>query len=189
MVFCINNSLSMDEIQKSDVVTNVGLLDMNLNDLLALPECCVYALVNEVDRKCQVFSTSSLLKHLGGLIDDIRISGEWQSIQGDIQKVQVRILEVLKDEKNMRFHQSQWIKRLNEEGYKNYKDISPVSYKVDIVLGFRHGNLQYMVYLMNKRKDRKLIGLFTKKKEMNEFLHSHYPNGVVTSIITHSSVK
>lgn len=162
--------------------------DISINGLLALPDVCVYALINEVDRRCQVFSTTSLNSHLGSLMKDIKVSGEWSVMKDDISKLRLCILETLTDKRELKIRQSYWIESFNKKEYKNYKDLSPVSYKVDIELAYRHGKLCYFVYLKNTRKDRILVGLFRLKASMDEFLNQSYPNGVIQKIIRHSSV-
>jgi hypothetical protein len=159
-----------------------------LQDLVALPRACVYALVDEVGQRIQVFSTLCMTKHLGTMLDEISVSGEYKSLWQDIQKLKLIVLETI-DPKNRKVRHGYWVSYYRSLGWSFYKDNAPVTYSLETKVGFRFGTLSYFVWLRNKRKDKILVGIFTRKKEMKTWIDTYYPDGIVRDVVRHESVR
>jgi hypothetical protein len=184
-VVWVNNWICMNTVQSSN-----GVMFLSLETLLGLPGECVFALENAPDKRVQVFSTASLARFLGQLVADMRLgSGEWTQLKDDAGKVELKILETGYDPKIRKLVHGHWISKYKEEGYEFYKDITPARFVVDIQLKHIYGHLQYAVSLKNTRKDKILIGLFRRKKDMTAWLNEHYPNGSVARVVKHDSVR
>jgi hypothetical protein len=178
----------MNQIQKSNDVLSVGILE--LGKLMDLPEHCIYAFRNPKTKLIQIFGTACMLGHIMRILPEIKISGEWKALKDDLENIELCILETNVDPIDRRLRQAFWINKYRYElCYELYKDVAPIRFRTDIQMEYQYGKLCYFVYLMNTRKDRRLIGIFSTKKEMMVFLDTHYPRGVVSKIIFHESTS
>ena len=73
--------------------------DMNLetililDQLMQLPKCCIYALVNDQDKRVQVYHTKSVLTHLMNIVDNIRNNTKgYELIEKDTKLLRICIL-------------------------------------------------------------------------------------------------
>lgn len=155
-----------------------------LETLLDLNRATVYCLINEVDKKIQIYYSSNTLKHLSRLLDEIMVSGQWIALKNDIKKCKLVIIETTDNKLRLGY----WIDYYRNQGYSFYKDISPILYSFNIKIEYFPKKLVYVLSLKNSTNEI-VIGKFNKKKEMEEFKRLHYPDKVITKIVYHKSVS
>lgn len=164
-------------------------LKLDLETLLAMSgTVCVYAFVNKSKKRIQVYTTKSLLTHLGRTVSEIAMSGEYVELRQDMSDVEVIILETGIQENEMKLKLANWIDKYERNRYKLYKDIAPLRYVLETTVEYKAGRLCYCLYLRNRRRDRVLVGVFDKKKQLTSFVKSAYPSKRVSAIVYHESV-
>lgn len=164
-------------------------VNVSLEALACLPMSCVYAIRSKVGMTIQIFSTVNMACHLGKLVDEIRISGEWLCLRKEIQNTEIVILETDIPKEKLKLRHAYHIGEYRKSGYRFYKDSSPVNYSIDKTIRLFNGRLCLFVSLRNARKDEILIGIFHGKKEMNLFLETHYKDGIVRDVVFYTRIK
>ena len=162
---------------------------LDLETLLSMSNtACVYAFLNKSKKRIQVYATKSLLTHLGRTVSEIAMSGEYVELFRDMADIELVILETGIQENEMKLKLSNWIDEYERKRYKLYKDIAPLRYVLETSVEYKAGRLCYCLYLRNRRRDRILVGVFDKKKQLTSFVKSAYPSKRVSAIVYHESV-
>lgn len=173
---------------KHEVDHLIDIPTLDLETLVQLTTSSVYALCNTSDKRIQIYGSSTTLVHLGRILEEVKTSGEYKLLKDDLSKVKLVILETNISSESIRLKIGNWIREYKKRGYSLYKDIAPLKYKLDFNLEYKAGRLRYCLYLVNQGSDRKLVGIFDKKKDMKEFMSVHYRGNIVSEIVVHESV-
>jgi len=166
------------------------LLDLSklpLETLVTLSGSFVYALENDSGKLVQVFGSANALKHLGGILDEIKTSGEYKTMKEDLPHLVLRILET--NPKDMKISISLWIKRYKSIGYTMYKDCSPIVLSLETRVETVDGKLCYCLYIAGRKSYRKLIGVFKKKRDLDAFKNANYKGDRISTVVVHSSAR
>lgn len=170
---------------------DVGLLDvrkLSLETLVGLPKNVVYCFLDSDLRYAQVFSTVSIVQHLGRILEEIESSGEYSVLRERLKDTKIRILEVDILETDLKLRQAYWIDLYTKKGYKMYKELTPIRYNLETIVEWEGGRAEYRLYARNKRKSI-LLGRFRKKGELEDFLSESYPDGKVYTFLYHVSIS
>lgn len=165
--------------------------DINLETGLKYVSNSVYMLSNDDSKTIFISYTTNLCQSLGRLLGDIKSnSGEHKTLKDDIENVKLYILETNLETGQLKLRTAYWSNLYADRGYKFYKQMNLVNYTLETTIGYKEGKVHYFCYLVNKRKDKILIGMFSKKKEMSSFLRTNYPNfNRIGKVVLHDSVK
>lgn len=174
----------MGKKQKVDQLKDVHAVD--LETLLKFTGSVVFALRNRFKKRVQVYGSSTGLAHLGRLLEEIKISGEYTELRQDLEELEVVILETnVEDVKLKIVH---YTKQYEDLGYALYRDIAPVKYVLETTIEYKASKMYYCLYAVNRKRKRCLLGTFTKKKQLTSFMKEHYPSGRVSALVYDSSV-
>lgn len=177
---------------KKKVVEEVlHLVPINLETSIQYATHCIYIISNDRSKTCLIGSSSNLYTTIGRLLEDLKLSnGQYKSLKDDLENVTISILETNLEKGLLKLRQAHWIRTYRDKRYKFYKDISPLKYTLSIDLGFINHKLYYFVSLTNQSNDSRLIGRFSTKKEMNDWIGVSYPDlERISSIVIHESVR
>lgn len=155
------------------------LFCMNLyRQLLSFPEAGIWAFINETDKRIYLLESKNLMAGISRNIDAIQRSiHDVKLLQKDKYKLDVQVIEEVKDGVRRKVRLAYWMKRYKELGYSLYKEYKPVQYEVKVVLqDYIH------VYLVSRRKKKILIGTFDKMVECDIFIETYYKDGVVDDV-------
>lgn len=175
----------MKKIQKVDELLHV--LPFSLETLLGIPENSVYCFLNVDARHVQVYASVCIVKHLAGLLEAIKTSGEYKVLKEEIHSTKIVVLETGVDREQLKLRQAFWIDQYKHKGYSLYKEVTPIRYNLETDVTWVGGRIEYHLYARNKRKGV-LLGKFRKKKDMDTFLKENYKDGKVYTFLYHSSV-
>lgn len=175
----------MTMTQKLDHLLDIN--DLDLETLSTLTGSFVYALENASGKLVQVFGSTNTLRHLGGILEEIKTSGEYKTMKEDLHDLVFRVLET--NPKNMKISISLWIKRYKDVGYTMYKDCSPISLSLETRVERVDGRLCYCLYIVGRKSYKKLIGIFKKKKHLEEFKNASYKGDRISTVVVHSSAR
>lgn len=151
----------------------------------------VFALICRSKRRLQVYASKSSMKQLSLILDDIEVSGEYTELAKDLEttKVELVVLETgTITDSTRRERLYHWIKHYESRGYRLYKDIAPIRYKIQETVEPRSGRFCYCLYLVNSKSHKILVGIFHKKSDMNKFKKDNYNTKRIQNIIYHESV-
>ncbi len=176
----------MGRKQKLDQLLNSNY--MSLETVRKLSGGSVYALKSRFKDRVQVYGTKNTWTHLGRLIEEIQNSGEYIELKNEIQDIDIVLLETDIEVSNLKVRTTYWIDKYKAMGFTFYKDLNPTRYVLETSIEHKAGRMCYCLYLKNKGNDRKLIGIFDRKKQLTSFVKEHYRDGRVSAIVYHESV-
>lgn len=180
-----NNLYCMDEDNKCLELINKS--NSTLETLLTVPKACIYAFVNTKDKRIQLFSTANFSQHVSRMVDEIRTSVEYKSLYEDKQKVLLKVLETGLKEDMLRHRLGEYTKQYQVKGYTLYKDMSISLYKLHKTIVYDNRKALYKLELVSpNRSKRILLGLFNKHKDLETFMDTNYPNGIIREVIKYS---
>lgn len=134
-----------------------------LTTFQTLPNSCVYALISDSTKECLVCHSNNLQSSLGRLLCSNKIK------EKDVRLVILDILDdleykLLLAEKRKLEYISLGYKIINSRNYINYKVSIQYSKMFDSIF----------VVLYNKRRDKKIVGIFERMNEAKEFVSTYY---------------
>lgn len=140
-----------------------------ISTLQTLPNSCVYAIISDSTKQCLVSHSNNLQSSIGALLVSNRVQGN------DVRLV---ILDVLEDKEYKLLlcekYKIQYMKDgyfvVNKRSYINYSVSIQYSVKLDCV----------MVVLYNRRRDKKIVGVFDNINEAKSFVEEYYKQGDCT---------
>jgi DNA-binding Lrp family transcriptional regulator len=154
---------------------------MILNDLISLPQSAVYALIDEDTRRIYVHASYDVPSSLVRLAKSISIREPWcRNLADDIQKLKFVILEADVEKDKLKLRYNYWLDAYVKLGYSAYHVMkNRVEYHVETVCQM-NDNLQLLVwvYLVNKRRDKTLVGVFNNLEDADAFRKRNYADGV-----------
>jgi hypothetical protein len=181
--------MSMSNVPPMLIADHSTALETVLSVLATAPKECVYCLINEADRRIQIYSTSNFVSHLNYLIQNLG-SLEHQQLRRDLNKVKVTILETKFDTKRHRDNKYRTlVQRYRSEGWTFYRDTNITLYTLKENYRMRDGVLYYVLELENPKRGRKkdrniLVGVFNSHREAMAWKAKHYPlTGMITEVV------
>lgn len=172
-------------VQGNDTLLDVSELDLEI--VARLASNCVYSLVNHSKKAVQVFGSTNGLAHLARILVEIKTSGEYKEMLEDLSKLEVVILET--NPSNIKVAIHCWMEKYLQEGYRLYKDTSPIRLTLETRVENIRGKLRYCLYAVGKRSYRKLLGVFDKKRDLLEFSNANYKGDRISTLVVHESVE
>lgn len=160
----------------------ISIKDMSLETLLNLPQCSVYALLNEVDKRIAVFTTRALFSHLTRLIENIKVSIEYEQMRIDSKNIKLVILETKYDPIAVNYY----LETYTNNKYTLYKDYNITTYKFDKSIAYEKGKLYYFLYIVSNNGNRILLGKFNTHTELKQFIKKEYPDNVINKVVKYN---
>jgi hypothetical protein len=155
---------------------------MKLLDYIGLSKHCVYALVSEKNKKFAVGYAKHLFNALFVIYRDLE-TPKFKQLKNDIDDIDIVVLEEnIEKDNNKKILCSKYVDMYKAKGYKQYYPSHFVRYTVHTELMEYKNRMFLTVYLKDKRCNKIIVGLFTKKKEMQAFLDLYYPNNTFNNI-------
>jgi hypothetical protein len=137
----------------------------------------------------QVFGSTNTVKHLGGILEEIKTSGEYRNLLEDILEIDFVILETNVLKKDLRICIALWISKYKDYGYTLYKDISDTKLTLETRLEFFVGRPRYCLYAVGVGSYEKLLGIFKWKRDLKKFLNANYEGDRISTLVVHSSAS
>lgn len=140
-----------------------------ISTLQTIPNSCVYAIISDSNKTCLVSHSNNLQSSLGSILASNKVIGN------DVRLV---VLDVLDDveyklllcEKYKLQYIGSGYEIKNKRSYINYYVRIQYSVKLDCA----------MVVLYNRRRDKKIVGIFDNINEANSFVEEYYKQGDCT---------
>lgn len=152
-----------------------------LFDLLSLPESGVYALVNEIDKKVLIVSSSDLVSSYLRLIKGIQSGSStlYRNLRVNTQSLIFVLLEKVTDKYNLTVRRDYFEDYYRNNGYSLYA-LTGKRVKYTIKTNIIHVDFspKCIVYLRSNRGSKVVVGAFDNVDECNTFVETHYSNGV-----------
>ena len=152
---------------------------LKFKELLELPKSGLFAFINEIDRKVDVYHTSNFLNAIERHITQIRlVCHPVQGLISDKNKIEIQWLEDVTDPHICKLKQSHWVRYFEGIGYTSYRKRTALEYTVKI--RELHGLLR--VVLENRNYDSIVVGIFDSKEACDIFVQKYYsdPNFLIT---------
>lgn len=147
-------------------------MDKYLYNLIRLTQPAVYALINEVDGYAYVSQSSNPMKAVSVLLEDIdnNRNPKLKALIRDKDKLKLEIIKSSYDSSQRRLDVEKYVELLKSRGIKLYNRYKGVKYRlVNEIVGWK-----VHLFLLNRRNDRKLIGVFDSFKDMEDFIILYY---------------
>lgn len=142
---------------------------INFAGMVACPDECIYALVNDEDKRVQVYSTKSFLSHLIGIVKETKYG--FNLMGEDTKKIRIVILETVL-EGNTRVLVSKYRNQYKDLGYKPYKEYKDSKYRLVAEPVGRYDELKYGVYLRGYNVND-LLGEFDTYAEAKRYMDTY----------------
>jgi hypothetical protein len=155
-----------------------------LQDLCSLPKEAVYCLINEKDKRVQVFQTSNLVSHIGKLVLEIGSLNN-KNLRLDLNNIKLLIVETKfenKESRNNVFKKT--VEKYKKLGYEFYNELSVAQYKLKESFQYRNHKAYYVIELVGAKGSKPIVvGVFTKWREARTFQDKEYPNGCIEKVV------
>jgi hypothetical protein len=127
-----------------------------------LPNSCVYAIINDSSKTCLIGHANDLQARIGVILASNRIG----------ENVRLEILEVLDDLEYKLLFCQQYINKYRADGFEvlNKKDYINYYVRLQYSKDFHKVN----VVLYNKRRDKKIVGIFSNMNDARSFVDEFY---------------
>lgn len=147
-------------------------MDNYLYNLIRLTEPAVYAFVNEVDGYAYVSQSVNPMRAIGAILEDIanNRNTKYKGLIRDKDKLKLEIIKSSSDLNKRKMDVDSYVKLLSQRGIKLYNRYTGIKYR----LMNRVVKWKVHLYLVNRRNDEKLIGVFDNFKDMEEFSTLYY---------------
>lgn len=155
-----------------------------LQTLAAAPRECIYALINEADKKVQIHCTTNFLTHISKLTQELSHLNN-QALKADLDKIQLVILETNFNSAADRYAQYKRIAgEYRTKGYEFYNELSVVQYKLRESYKYKGGKPYYFIELVGGKGSKPvLVGVFAKWREARGFQDMYYKDGIITKVV------
>lgn len=152
-----------------------------LRSLQQAPTTCVYSLVEPVQKRVQVFCTSKFLDHLLGVLDRVSDYGDMKLHLETLELVIESVTETCKQD--LKLAKEQVIARYRDKGYTEYKASYNSKYEL-VTSTVQEGNkLVFRLAIETSNGTEIVLGHFTSKKSLNEFMTTHYPDNTIGRVV------
>lgn len=150
------------------------------------PKECLYCLINEKDKRIQVYSTSNFLSHLSKLVQELgSLNNKELLIDLKNNKARLLILETEfpnKLSRNNKFRQV--VQKYKNLDFGFYNELSVVQYRLREIFRYRNNKAYYVIELVgSKGTEPVVVGVFTKWREARGFQDKYYPSGCITEVV------
>lgn len=162
-------------------------------DIIDLPEQCIYGLVNKSDKKIFIGHTKDLVTALNRIGKDIKSSNH--VLKEDINKLELIILEVIKDDSLLRSRYQFYYNQYSNMGYLHYRKYKAMGfYKLHVyvlndVLDDNRCKARVYVSLHYGRSKEVVVGIFDSVPDSDVFINKYYVDKNNISVIIYSSNK
>lgn len=165
------------------IAVDLKSLETILKVMSSCPKECLYAVINECDKRIQVFSTSNFISHISRLAQELGHLNNKPLLE-DLQNIKVVILETeFRDKKHRYSLYRREIQKYKDGGWTFYSDRNVALYRLNQGYKYKGHKLYYVVELVARNGDRTVVGAFTKAKEAKRFISEHYSNDIITEIV------
>lgn len=166
------------------IAGDMTALENVLGLLAGSPRECLYALINEQDKRIQIYNTTNFISHISRIAQELNALN-YQLLRSDISRVKVVFLETQFDSKLQRDNKHRsLVQKYRNEGWTFYSDTNTALYKLKESYKMRDKKLYYVLELENKQGRRILVGVFRKYKDAKHFKQTNYRNeDMVTEIV------
>ncbi len=146
---------------------------LTLRAIQDLPEDAVFALISDSSKECYISHTTNLKSRIGLILTDSDI------LRDDTKLI---ILKTgLNDNKYKRIYCQYYLDKHLALGYKNIGEShSYINYKVKVQ--FSDLLSEALVVLINKRKDKEVVGVFKTIIEAEEFVSMYYSGDMILPV-------
>ncbi len=165
-------------------------LETILFTLANSPKECVYSLVNEKDRKVQVFSTSNFISSVCRLVQDLGNYNNEELLK-DLNNIKVCILETEFNSKESRNNSyKRIVARYKTQGYEFYNELVVVQYRLKESFQYKGGKPYYVYELVSHKGSKAIVvGVFSKYREARSWSEGHYPNGTIPKVVIAENIE
>ena len=142
-----------------------------LDTFKTLPNSCVYAVISDSNMTCLVSHSNSFQARLGVILEASKVQGN---------DARVVILDVLDDLEYKLLLCERHKLELEVAGYKILNPKQYINYKVSV----QYSRLfdKVLVVLYNRRRDKKIVGMFDNINDAKEFVKQYYSSGVIMPV-------
>lgn len=155
-----------------------------ISELIKLPSMCIYALINQPEKKIYLGFTTNIVTALGRITKDIKYSNE------ELNNLPFVIIESPKDRINLYARFNYWYNYYSNKGYLFYNKNKPklpiYKVRIDLMSDFR---LKYetsalcYVKLVTRGYKELIVGIFKDYETAQEWTALNYSNGEVNKIV------
>lgn len=131
----------------------------------------VYCLVSHELKKMYV-AEGNVLKSLIRLYDSFN-QGMNRDIQDDIDKLELQVLEVSNDSEYRKLRVGYWMNHFKD--YHQYRNRYPLTLRSGMSYRVLDDGYAFYVELYDKKRRRRVVGVFEKEDEAVAFLNRYYP--------------
>lgn len=154
---------------------------MNFQELYNLPEKCIYAFLNQKDKKIYIGFTKNLLQALERNLYYMKYSNH--PCKNDIANLELIVLENIVTDLDLRLRYEYYSNKYSNEGWRLYRNYKAIDYKVSIdVINIAISNgmpsIKCCVKLRRRGSNELIVGIFNSVSEAELFVSDKYSNGV-----------
>jgi len=160
---------------------------MLLKDMYEMKKGCIFVLLCDESKRFWVGHTNNLLNAIARICNDLE-THKYVLMKEDIEKIQIKVVEDdVEDEQLRRIRVALYVSHYESLGYTLYAPSNLVRYKVKTNIIRMNKYTKFIVYLTSGRRNDVVVGVFSKKREMDDFLNTYYPDNVVKGIFYSSN--
>lgn len=158
-----------------------------LSNLLSIlgsaPKECLYALVNEEDKRIQIGSTSNFIAHISKLAQELGSLNN-RVLCADLGKLKLLILETeFRDRAHRKNRYREIHTRYKNLGWSFYSDTNITKYKLKTSYKSRNHVLYYVIELESNKR-RLVVGVFKTARDARSWKQTHYPDeNMITGVV------
>lgn len=139
--------------------------NLSLVQLQNLPQNAVFGLISDSSKECLISYSSNMKCRIGQILEDNK-----NVIKEDTRLV---IFDTIQDLEYKLIYTEYYRKKYLDMGYRNVgSSVQYINYKVKVQ--FSEYLKEALVVLVNKRKDKKVVGVFKSVDEANSFVEEYY---------------
>lgn len=137
------------------------------SNLVELNQPGVFALVHVRTKSMYISYSNNILKSVSEHLSHAKKGTHVNSnLNKQYKNLRLYIIEIC-DYSNCKYQCAYWYKYYKDQGYNLYNKRKPVQYRVAIEIDIR--TYKVLVQLVNKRKERIVLGVFDKVQEAEQF--------------------
>lgn len=160
--------------------------NLMFQELYKLPDKCIYAFLNESDKKIYIGMAKNIVTSLSRNISEMKYSNH--PCKNDVSKLKFEILENIVTDRDLKLKYQYYSNKYKNEGWTLYRDYCAISYKVLIdVLNvnklYGMPSIKCCVKLRSRGYRELTVGLFETVEEAEVFVANNYSNSPITNII------
>lgn len=135
-----------------------------LSQLKSLPDNAVFGLISDSSKECYISHTNNLKARIGQILSSDFILHE---------DTRLIVFNTVHDSEYKRIYTQYYLDKYKELGYSRVGGpFEYINYKVRVQ--YSKFLLEALVVLINKRKDKTVVGVFSSVEEANKFVDEYY---------------